>query len=259
MNSVNVLVCIKRVPDTGARLELTPDQLALNTKNLGFTISPHEECAVEEAVQIIERLGGSATVLTLGPPAAEDVLLDSLARGMDRAILLENEGKDFDPSQTAIAIVEEIRRQESEEAPFDLLLFGNEAADSGDYQVGVRVACSLGLPCATGIKKFELRNGRVHAAREITSGWETFELPIPSVLTVREGLNLPRHPSLRGTMMAKRKPLLRRIPKAGAVGIQLLSLKQPPQASSRSEILGEGPSAVPRIIELLEKLEVLNS
>ena len=89
---MNILVCVKRVPDTGAKLLLSEDKRSVDTRRLGFTISPHEECAVEEAVQIIEREGGEGVVLTLGPPEAEEQLRDSLARGMDRAILLEIEG-----------------------------------------------------------------------------------------------------------------------------------------------------------------------
>ena len=147
---MNILVCVKRVPDTGARMEIAAGEKAIETRNLGFTISPHEECGVEEAVRLIEKLGGSATVLTLGPPDVEDQLRDSMARGIDRAILLETDGSEWDPAQTASAIVEAIRMRESQGNRFDLFLFGNESADSGDYQVGIRVAHALDLPCVTG-------------------------------------------------------------------------------------------------------------
>src|SRR6476660_5820254 len=106
---MNILVCVKRVPDTGARMEVAPGEKTVETRNLGFTISPHEECAVEEAVRIIEKLGGSGTVLTLGPPDAEDQLRDSMAKGLDRGILLEADGGEWDPGQTASSIVETIR------------------------------------------------------------------------------------------------------------------------------------------------------
>ena len=91
---MNILVCVKRVPDIGAKIELTPDRQAIVTKNLGFTISPHEECAVEEAVQLRASHGGEATVLTLGPTAAEEQLRESLARGVDQAMLLETGGEE---------------------------------------------------------------------------------------------------------------------------------------------------------------------
>jgi electron transfer flavoprotein beta subunit len=101
---VNVLVCIKRVPQTGGRIVLTADGQAIDTRFLGFTISPHEECGVEEAVRIVEATGGSSTVLTLGPAAAEDQLRDAMALGIARAILLETDGSEWDPVSTAAAI-----------------------------------------------------------------------------------------------------------------------------------------------------------
>ena len=254
---MDIIVCVKRVPDTGAKLVLTEDEQAIATINLGFTISPHEECAVEEAVQLIEHHGGSATVLTLGPPEAEEQLRDSLARGMERGILLETDGSERDPGQTAHAIVEAIRSQESQGTGFDLLLFGNEAADSGDYQVGIRVAHALDLPCVTGIKALQIQDGKAIAKREIATGWEIFEVSLPAVLTVKEGINLPRHPSLRGTITAKKKPVDRLQPQHSGPGFQMLRLRLPSEQTSEAEILGEGPGAVPRIVEVLERLEVL--
>ena len=109
---MNLLVCVKRVPQTGGRIVLTPDGQAIDTRFLGFTISPHEECGVEEAVRIVEASGGSATVLTLGPVEAEDQLRDAMAIGADRAILLETDGFEWDPVSTASAIAAAIRDQE---------------------------------------------------------------------------------------------------------------------------------------------------
>jgi electron transfer flavoprotein beta subunit len=237
---MNIVVCVKRVPDTGERLEIVDGGRAIETRNLGFTISPHEECGVEEAVRLIEKLGGSATVLTLGPPDAEDQLRDSMARGIDRGILLETDGGEWDPAQTASAIVEAIRLKESQGNRFDLFLFGNESADSGDYQVGIRVAQALDLPCVTGIKRLEVEGKKVVARRESTTGWEIYEVMLPAVLTVREGLNLPRHPSLRGTMAARKKPVDRFRPNRKPAGLELLRLKLPVDQRSGAEMLGEG-------------------
>src|SRR3989338_265613 len=102
---MNVLVCVKRVPDPGARIELAPGEKAIETRKLGFTISPHEECAVQEAVRLVEWLGGSATGRNRGPAEAQEQLRDSMALGLARGILLETEGDDWDPAQTASAIV----------------------------------------------------------------------------------------------------------------------------------------------------------
>ena len=132
---MNILVCVKRVPATGSKIVLTADSQDIDTRFLGFTISPHEECAVEEAVRIMEtHAGSSSTVLTLGPEAAAEQLRDAMALGIDNAILLETDGRDWDASATAAAIVEVVRRQEAGGKIFDLILLGNESADSGGFR-----------------------------------------------------------------------------------------------------------------------------
>src|SRR5215467_11598186 len=127
---MEILVCVKRVPMVGGKIVVTADGQDVDTRMSGFTVSPHEECAVEEAVRLVERHGGAATVLTLGPPAAADQLRDMLALGASRAMLLETDGREWGPIATAEAIAAAARS-----SPYDLLLFGNEAADTGDYQV----------------------------------------------------------------------------------------------------------------------------
>ena len=139
---------------------LTEDAQAIETKHLGFTICPHEECAVEEAVRIVEAGGGEVVVLTLGPPEAEEQLRDCMAIGADRGILLETTAR----SGTRRRPPRRSSTRSAASEPFDLILFGNESADAGDYQVGIRVAHALGLPVVTGLKKIELRRGRRCAA-----------------------------------------------------------------------------------------------
>ena len=126
---MRILCCVKRVPITGGKMVLTADEQALETKHLGFTISPHEECAVEEAVRIVEAGGGEVVVLTLGPADAEEQLRDCMAIGADRGILLETQGEEWDAQATAAAIVDAIRDE-----GFDLILFGNESADAAGYR-----------------------------------------------------------------------------------------------------------------------------
>lgn len=250
---MNILVCVKRVPDTGARVEITANGRAIETRNLGFTISPHEECAVEEAAAIIEKVGGSATVLTVGPKEAEEQLRDCLAKGMDSGVLVETDGGELDPGQTASAIVQFVR---SSSARFDLILFGNESADSAGYQVGIRVAHALDLPCVTGVKRMSVERDRVTAKRETSSEFEVYDVQLPAVLTVKEGLNLPRHPSLKATMGARKKRVERLRPERSEPTLEMLRLSVPPEKGSGAEILGEGKAAVPRIVELLEELRL---
>ena len=224
---MKVLVCVKRVPMTGGRIVLTEDGLAIETKHLGFAVSPHEECGVEEAVRLVEQHGGESVVLTLGPADAEEQLRDAMAIGIDRGIHLVTGGEEWDPEATAGAIVEAIRADEAASGPFDLIFFGNESADSGGFQVGLRraaaylpprsVARALGRPCATGLKSVVVEGGIVRCEQEIGGGRDVYELPLPAVLTVLEGLNLPRYPSVPGRMRAGRKPLEATTPDAARV------------------------------------------
>ena len=254
---MRVLVCVKRVPDTGARFELTPDGRDIDTRNLEFTISPHEECAVEEAIRLVEQHGGESAVLTLGPEAAAEQLREALAKGIDKGVLLETDGSEWDPAATAQAIAQAVRELESDGGPFDLVLFGNESADAGYYQVGVRVADALDRPCVAGIKGLKVENGKAQARREASGGWEIYELPLPCVVTVKEGINVPRHPSLRGIMTAKKKEIRRLTPEKPAMQLVKKGLRKPPERGGECEILGEGVAAVPKAVEKLKEIGVI--
>jgi electron transfer flavoprotein beta subunit len=249
---VNILVCAKRVPMTGGTIVLTPDEQAIETRHLGFTISPHEECGVEEAVRLIEAQGGESVVLTLGPAEAEEQLRDAMALGIDRAILLQTD-QEFDGQATAAAIVESIRAEREAGVEYDLIFFGNESADSGNYQVGIRVAHALGWPCVTGVKGVTVADGRARLEQEATAGRDVYDVPLPAVVTVKEGLNLPRYPSVPGRLRAKRKPLETRTPSRREAGVEKLRLKLPPGQGKQAEILGHGPEAAPAVVEVLRR------
>ncbi|MDE0368606.1 MAG: electron transfer flavoprotein subunit beta/FixA family protein [bacterium] len=251
---MRILVCVKRVPAPGAKIVLTPDAQDIDASLLGFAVSPHEECAVEEAVQIVEREGGSVTVMTLGPPEAEEQLRSAVAVGATSVVLLPSDIPDWDPVSTSTALVSAISRLEDEEAPFDLILFGNESADSGGYQVGIRVARSLGRPMVTGIKGIDTEGDSVAARRETPSGWEVYRLPLPAIVGVKEGINLPRYPTLKGRMAARRAPVATMEPAESASGQSKVMLMTPPDAGSAVEILGEGPETAPAIVDIMEGL-----
>jgi len=256
---MEIAVCVKRVPMVGGKIVVTADGQDVDTRMSGFTVSPHEECAVEEAVQLTERLGGSVTVLTLGPPEAADQLRDMLALGASRAILLETDGTEWGPLATAEAIAAAARRRAaSPDGPYDLLLFGNEAADTGGYQVGVRVAHALGLPCVTGIKNIDINEGRVSARREYRGTEELFDLQLPAVISVKEGINLPRYPSLPGRLRAKRAAIERYPVQWRDDGLRKTGLRVPEGEHRRAGILGTGPDAVPALVRLLDELGVLS-
>src|SRR5215469_3269571 len=161
---MDILVCVKRVPMVGGKVLVTADGQDVDTRMSGFTVSPHEECAVEEAVQITQRTGGTVTVLTLGPPEAADQLRDMLALGAHSGILLETDGREWGPVATAAAIATAVG--ELGPSAFPLILTGNESADTGGYQVGIRVAHALGRACVTGIKRLEVDGDVLRARRE---------------------------------------------------------------------------------------------
>lgn len=254
---MDVLACVKRVPETGAKIVLTNDGMGIDTTNLGFTVSPHEECAVEEAVQQVEAHGGSTTVVTLGPEEATEQLRTALAMKSDEATLLETDGEEWGPRATAGAIADLVREKEN---GFDLLLFGNESADTANYQVGVRVARELGLPCVTGIKDLTVEDGTARAKREISGGEEVYELDLPAVITVKEGINEPRYASMRAKMQARRQEVDRVTPERGdrPGGLETLRLEAPEDDDADAQVLGEGPDAVSAVVEVLrEDVEVL--
>ncbi len=253
---MRVLVCVKRVPMTGGKIVLTEDAQAIETKHLGFTISPHEECGVEEAVRLIEANGGESVVLTLGPAEAEEQLRDAMALGADRAIHLVSDGEEWDPQATAGAIVGAIHADESANGTFDLVFFGNESADSGGFQVGIRVAHALGRPIATGLKGVSIDGATVRCEQEVPAGRDVYVVPLPAVVTVLEGLNLPRYPSVPAKLRAQRKPLDASSPTRPGSMLERLRLVVPESQGKEAEILGHGPDAAPSVVEVLRQIGV---
>jgi electron transfer flavoprotein beta subunit len=254
---MRVLVCVKRVPAPGAKILIAADGKSLDTAHLGFTMSPHEECAVEEAVQIVERAGGSSTVLTVGPPEGEEQLRYAVSIGIDGAVLVKTDGSDWDPQRTSAAISDAIAALEARDGTFDLILFGNESADSGGYQVGIRVAHRLGRPVVNGIKGIEVGDGGLVARRAVDAGFEVYEIPTPAVLGVKEGLNLPRYPTLKGRLNSKKVQVEVIEPAAVPGGQRMIAFQPPKEQVTETVILGRGPEAAPAVVDLLEQLGVL--
>ncbi len=257
---MDVLVYVKRVPAVGGRIVLTPDGREVDTSMLGFTVSPHEECAVEEAVQITERHGGTVTVSTMGPPEAIEQLRTAISVGAHAAHLLVTTGVDAGPIATSRALASSVRELEGGRGrPFDLILCGNEAADTGDHQVGVRLAHALGRPCATGVKQLQIEatGESVEASREYRGSQEHFTLRLPAVVTVKEGINLPRYPSLPGRMRAKKADVSTATPTLEPEPLVMQRLRVPRTERTSAEVLGHGVDAVPALVALFETLGVV--
>jgi electron transfer flavoprotein beta subunit len=179
-----------------------------------------------------------------------------MALGADRAIHLVSDGEEWDPQATATAIVDAIRADEARSVPFDLVVFGNEAADSGNYQVGIRAAHALGWPVATGLKGVAVENGSVRCEQEVGGGRDVYLLPLPAVVTVLEGLNLPRYPSVPAKLRAQRKPLEASSPTRPTARLEKLRLVVPEGQSKQAEILGRGPEAAPAVVQVLQRIGV---
>jgi electron transfer flavoprotein beta subunit len=246
---MRILVCVKRVPLTGGKMVLTADEQALETRHLGFTISPHEECGVEEAVRLVEQHGGEVCVLALGPAEAEEQLRECLAIGADRGVLLATDGEEWDAQATAAAIAQQA-------ADFDLVVFGNESADAGGYQVGIRVAHALGRPIATGLKGLAVEDGSLRCEQEVAGGRDVYRVALPAVVSVLEGINLPRYPSVPAKLRARQKPIETIAVERPAPRLERLRLVVPEGQGKQAELLGEGAAAAPAVVEVMRELGV---
>ncbi len=253
----DVLVCIKRVPDLGGEITLTADAMAVDDTSLGHTVSPHEDCAVELAIQTAKDTGGTATVMTLGSSDAVEQLRNALALGCTAALHVEADGTANGPADVAAAIADVVRAQEAAGTTYDLILLGNDASDTGDFQVGIRLSYLLDRPVVAGISTLGVDGDRVVAhGQGPDGGTEIFEVPLPAVLTVMEGGVEPRYPSIPGRMKAKKVTIQESAPTREPAGSGRVRLKLPEAQPSQVTVLGTGPEAAGAVVDLLEKLGV---
>jgi electron transfer flavoprotein beta subunit len=253
----NVLVCVKRVPDSSGEVLLTADAQAVDARFVGFTMSAHESCAVELAVKIAEAGGGAATVLTLGPGEAVEQLRSALGVGCSGAVLIEADPVGFGPADVAREIAAVVRAHQAEGRTYDLILLGNDAADTGDFQVGIRLAYQLGRPVVNGIKTVQVADGVATARGDSPDGGvETFQVPLPAVATVLEGGVEPRYPTITGRMKAKKVKIETVEPRRSPEGPGRVRLTLPPAQPSTVEVLGQGPGSASAVVDLLQSLGV---
>lgn len=248
-----VLVCVKRVPDVSGEVMLTADAQSVDARYVGFTVSAHESCAVELAVQV----GDEVTALTLGPAEAVEQLRSALGVGCTAAVLVEADTTGYGPTDVAREIAAVVQAHEVAGRHHDLILLGNDAADTGDFQVGIRLAYELGRPVVNGVKTVEVADGLVTARGDAPDGGvETFRVPLPAVVTVLEGGVEPRYPTITGRMKAKKVAVERLAPQSAPGGPARVRLTLPPAQPNTVEVLGEGPAAAPAVVDLLRSLGV---
>ncbi len=290
---MNVLVCIRRVPDIAGAVTLDDTGANIDESGLGHTMSAHEECAIELAIQTAAATGGTVTVLTVGPAEAVEQLRAALAVGAHDGILVEaTDLAAFGPEDIAQVIGDIVRDRAEGGQTFDLVLVGNDAADTGDFQVGIRLAYDLEYPVLTNIQTISPVDGGavdgdsdgpggeagdgsggasgggsgsvsdggagVIEARGIgPAGTEVFTLALPAVIAVQEGGVDPRYPSITGRMKAKKAPITEYDAPEPGTGSPRISLELPEVKQSAVTILGEGPDAAPALVDVLEEIGVL--
>ncbi len=243
---MKIAVCIKRVPDTETRIKIGADGKSIDGNGVKFVLNPYDEYAIEEALQLKEKAGdGEVVAIAVGTDGSQETIRTALAMGVDRGVLLQTDVVAVNPVTVAKVLAAEV-----DGAGYDLVLFGKLAVDDDSQAVGTIVSEILGLPSVSAIGRLEIADGKGTAEREIEGGVEVVEFSLPAVLTAEKGLNEPRYPALRGIMMAKKKPLEVKPVEVSDEGIAVVELALPAERPE-GRIVGEGPDAVPALIEAL--------
>mgnify|MGYP001201606729 FL=1 len=244
---MKVVVCLKRVPDTGTRIRAGASGSTIDSAAVKYIISPYDEYAIELGLRQRDRSGdGELALVTLDDMSAQEMLRKGLAMGADSAVLL-NGDCDMDGLRTAKALAKELESFEPQ-----LVLFGVKAADDDQQQVGPMVSVLIGRPCVTGVSSFQILDGKATCRCEVDGGTEVVEVDLPAVLTIAKGPHEPRLATLKNIMAARNKPLE---VKAAALMESRIHVKGLFEPSSRppGRIVGEGPDAVPKLIRVLRE------
>ena len=201
---MNIIVCLKRVPDTGVRLEIEKDGMELKP-DFPWVLNPYDEFAIEEAIRIKERFGGSVTLITLGSEGGEEILRRGVATGADVEVYVKDPLlKGLDEIHIARVLSAAIST-----IPFDMILGGKQGTDMDSGVVGGALAGLLDIPLVSAVKRLNIlsEERRVQAFREVEGATEIVECALPALFTTHKGLNEPRYPTLSGIMRAKKQEI----------------------------------------------------
>jgi electron transfer flavoprotein beta subunit len=253
---MNILVFVKRVPDTESRIRIRHETRSVLEEGLNFVISPYDEYAVEEALRLKERLGGAVRVVSVGRDEAVTVLRKCLAMGADEAFLVKDDSPEtYDGLRTARIIARAVERRF---AGADLLLFGKQSVGADNGQVPAMVAELLGLPQATVVTKLEVDGPAATALREVEGGTEKVALALPAVVTAQKGLNEPRYETLKGIMAAKKKDVpVVKLDELGlgpddlAPRVEVTGLEVPAQRQAGKLLQGDPAETARELVRLL--------
>jgi electron transfer flavoprotein beta subunit len=251
-------VFVKRVPDTESKIKINHETNSIIEEGLNFVLSPYDEYAVEEALQIKESKGGQVTVFSVGPDEAQTILKKCLAMGADEAVLVKDDlGETFDALRTAKIIAQLLKSKHTE---FDLLLFGKQSVGADSAQVPSMVAAMLNLPQVNVVTKLELEGNSGSALREIEGAREKVTFTLPAVISAQKGLNEPRYETLKGIMAAKRKEIpvvtleeLGLQPDELKAQLELTKMESPPVRESGKIIEDEPGEAAKKLAEFLRQ------
>jgi electron transfer flavoprotein beta subunit len=259
---MNIIVCMKQVPDTEAQIRVKPDGSGIVESDIKFVMNPYDEYGVEEALLIKEKMGGTVTIVCLGPARAVEAIRTGLAMGADKAVHLDDPAFDGgDAISTAKALAAAIKGMEC-----DLIFCGKQAIDDDSSMVGSVLAEMLNIPQVSVVTKVEVADDGKTAKvnRQILGGEEVLEVSLPAVLSAQKGLNEPRYASLPGIMKAKKKEIkpvkLADVGlDAGSVGAagaraKILKMTTPPQREAAKMIEGESAEeTAPQLAKLLRE------
>ena len=200
---MDIIVLLKQVPSTESIVQIAEDGRSVKTDDVNWVINPYDEFAVEEALRIREKQGGTVTLVSVGTAKAVEAIRTALAMGADKGILVN------DPATAACdgLGIARILSTVIQPLPFDLIIAGQRAVDDENFLVGAAVAEFLNIPFMSLVIKQEIAEGKIKCHRTIEGGTVLIESPLPALFTTQRGLNEPRYASLPGVMKAKKKPL----------------------------------------------------
>jgi electron transfer flavoprotein beta subunit len=245
------------VPDTASVIKIGGDGKGIDESGIKWIVSPYDEYALEEALQITEAQGGEVTVVTYGPDHAEAALRDCLARGAHQAVHIRGGEATLGDSLTiAKVLAAAIKDRE-----YDLILCGFKGVGTDCGQVGQMLAELLDLPHAANVTELEVGDGSLTAGRDVEGGKEKVESPLPALLTCQKGLNEPRYAALKGIMAAKKKPVEKvevsslGIDEGGGGFYAVEKLELPPEKAAGTIIQGDddASAAAAELVKLLRE------
>jgi electron transfer flavoprotein beta subunit len=198
---MNIIVCIKQVPDT-TQVKIDPVTNTLIREGVQSIINPFDAYAIEEGVRLKEKFGGKTTVVTMGPPQAQEALREAISLGCDEAILIGDRAfAGSDTLATGYTLAAAIKKIGN----YDIILCGKQASDGDTAQVGPGIATQLDIPQVTYVKKIEKIEDKTMIVERMTEeGFEVVQTSLPCLITVVKEINEPRLPSLKGKMKAKK-------------------------------------------------------